>query len=113
VTIGGSGQGLYVSPKWDTLINTEALEEIEETSPLQSGARSLIPQNSSAIKLIEWQDNGNLLVTYKSSNHPYAYVDVPESKFLDLVEIDQAGGSVGSYVARQIKPYHSATKALV
>lgn len=112
VTIGGSNQGLYVSPKWDSMINTEALEEVEEISPLKSGSRTLIPSNSSAIKMIEWQENGDLMVTYQSSNIPYTYVDVPESKFLDLVEIEQSGGSVGSYVARQIKPFHSATKAI-
>lgn len=110
VTIGGNSQGLYVTPKWDSLIDTSALEEIQETSPLQSGNRSLIPQSSSAIKKIEWNEDQTMNVTYVSSSMPYTYVDVPESKFLDLVEIDNNGGSVGSYVAKQIKPFHSTTK---
>lgn len=111
VTIGGSGQGLYVSPKWDSLIDTSALEEIEEVSPLSGNSRTLIPQSSTAIKMIEWnKDDETLNVTYISSSIPYTYVEVPEYKFLDLVEIDNNGGSVGSYVAKQIKPFHSATK---
>ena len=110
VTIGGAGQGLYVSPKWDGLIDTSALNEIEEVSPLSGNSRTLIPKSSSAIKSIEWSTDENLNVTYVSSSIPYTYVGVPEHKFLDLVEIDNNGGSVGSYVAKQIKPFHSATK---
>lgn len=111
VTIGGNSQGLYVSPKWDSLLDLEALESIEEVSPISSqGTRTLSPKNSSSIKSIEWHDDNSMIVIYTSSSTPYSYIDVPESKFLQLVEIDNMGGSVGSFVARQIKPFHSASK---
>lgn len=110
VTIGGSSQGLYVTPTFDHLIDMNEVENTPEISPNISGVRTLKTPNSSAIQEISW-DNGDLKVVYKSSNIPYTYPDVPEHLFLDLVEIENSGGSVGSFIARQIKPHYSAVKA--
>lgn len=112
VLIEGTQKGLYVSPRWDDMIDQKALEEIETISPVIDGVRTLKTPASTAISEISW-DNGDLTVIYKSNNHiPYKYQGVPEAMFNDLVELEQHGGSVGSYIARQIKPFYSTAKAI-
>lgn len=110
VTIGGTSQGLYVAPKWDHLINQEEIAQIPEISPSIGGKRVLKTPSSSAITEVSWE-NGDLKVVYNSSNIPYTYPNVPEDMFLQLVEIEQQGGSVGKFIAKQIKPFYSAVKA--
>ena len=114
VTIEGNIKGIYVSPNWDSLLDSKTarqtkieLEALVDENPFTLGIRTLETPDSSAISKILWE-NETLTVHFKSNSHvPYTYPNVPEREFDTLLEIHNKGESVGSYVTRHIKKNYS------
>lgn len=67
----------------------------------------LQPENSSSVVKVSWADDDSLYVTFTSSpDSCYCYEGVTFRQMVKLLNAD----SVGSFIAKEIKPNHEVIK---
>lgn len=108
-TFFGNKPYLYVHPS-GTSIELPKKKSKAKKQKIIDDSLSLDVQFSSNVYKVKWE-KGNLYITFKTNlKKEYEYPNVPKEEMLHIIQLEKDGASVGSYIAKQIKPKYSINR---
>lgn len=109
-TFFGNKPYLYVHPSGTPIENLPKPTRKKKKEKVIDDSLFLDTPFSSNIHKVKWA-KGNLYVIYKTNlKKEYEYPNVPKEEMLHIIQLEKDGASVGSYIARQIKPKYSINR---